>query len=334
MVSCGRIAGRCTPPGDAGSIPDDGFNDREETRNGGAAVVSEHAAARPPIRIGRLRRASWVAAVAVLSLGAGVCQADGLTDKVLRALRSEAPEIGVTVVTDNELKIASKSASTVYLFNVRKSCESRADRCDEEVANFVRGVVSVASVDSAQRAFVGEKVFPVLRRSGFGTRATERIKEPDKQLVVMPFAESIETLFVVDSEKTVRFINLDDMAKAGLTVATLADLASRNAARLPVLKAEPIKGMEGVHFMPANDGLGSSRVFDPALWIKLEALAGGPVALAVPTGDWIFFTRADQPDQVAKLRGLVARVVRGEPYSVSDAVLVRDRGGWKALRTQ
>lgn len=272
---------------------------------------------------------------ATLGLGAGVCHADGLTDKVVRALRVAGPEIGVTVVTDNELKIASKGqASTVYLFNVRKSCESRTDRCDEEVMSFARGIASVASADPAQRAFVGEKVFPVLRRSGFGTRATERFKEPDKQLVVMPFAEGIETLFVLDSEKSVRFINVGAMTEAGLTRATLVELAARNAARLPPLKAEPVNGMDGVHFMPADDRLGSSRVFDPALWARLEATAGGPVAMAVPTGDWILFTRADRPDQVEKLRGLALRIVRGEPRSVSDAVLVRDRSGWKALRAQ
>lgn len=44
-----------------------------------------------------------------LGLGAGVCHADGLTDKVVRALRVAGPEIGVTVVTDNELKIGWKA---------------------------------------------------------------------------------------------------------------------------------------------------------------------------------------------------------------------------------
>lgn len=83
--------------------------------------------------------------------------------------------------------------------------------------------------------------------------------------------------------------------------------------------------------MPANDGLGTARVFDAALWQKLEAAAGGPVAMAMPTRDWVFFARADNTQALATLRALLGRVVRGEPYAVSAAVMVRNGAGWKLL---
>jgi hypothetical protein len=55
--------------------------------------------------------------------------------------------------------------------------------------------------------------------AGFAKRASEALKEPDKQRVVLPF--------------------VGDMAAAGPTEPTLLDLASRNAARLPESKFEP-----------------------------------------------------------------------------------------------
>lgn len=97
----------------AGGCADDaessGINERRETRNDGAAVMREHEVKRPSMRSWRFRRASWMVIAATLGLGAGVCHADGLTDKVVRALRVAGPEIGVTVVTDNELKIGWKA---------------------------------------------------------------------------------------------------------------------------------------------------------------------------------------------------------------------------------
>lgn len=270
-----------------------------------------------------------------LMLSAGVCHADDLTEKVLQTFRKQASELRVTAKTDDELQVTGrKGPLTVYLFNVRTACASNKDRCDDEVLTFVRHIASVASADQSADAFVGEKLYAVLRNAGFGKRAAETVKEPNKQLVVLPFVDSIEVLFVVDGEKAVRFVNRDDMVGAGLTEKTLLELASRNAARLPQLKYEPIEGMSGLYVMLANDGLGTSRAFDPALWEKLEAKAGGPVAMAVPTRDWVLFTRADQPELVAKLRTLAGRIARGEPYPVSGAVMARDGNGWKALQAQ
>lgn len=271
----------------------------------------------------------------VLALSAGMCHADGLTEKVLQTFRSQASGLRATAKSDDELQVTGwRGPLTVYLFNVRTVCTSNKDRCDDEVLSFVQRVVSVASADQSADAFVVEKVYAVLRNAGFAKRAAETFKEPNKQLIVLPFVESIELLFVVDGDKAVRYVNRDDIAGAGLTEVALLDLASRNATRLPQVKYEPTKGMPGVYFMPANDGLGTSRAFDFALWEKLEAVAGGPVAIAVPTRDWVLFTRADQPELVAKLRTLAGRIARGEPYPVSDAVLVRDGNSWKPLQAQ
>ncbi|KPV12186.1 hypothetical protein APR50_01130 [Variovorax paradoxus] len=71
--------------------------------------MREHEVKRPSMRSWRFRRASWMVIAATLGLGAGVCHADGLTDKVVRALRVAGPETGVTVMTDNEWKIGWKA---------------------------------------------------------------------------------------------------------------------------------------------------------------------------------------------------------------------------------
>jgi uncharacterized protein YtpQ (UPF0354 family) len=270
-----------------------------------------------------------------LTLGPGVCHADDFTEKVLQTFRTLTPEVRAIARSDDELQVTGpKGPLTAYLFNVRKACASDKDHCADEISSFVQRLASVASADPSAGAFVVEKVYAVLRNAGFAKRATEAFKEPNKQLIVLPFVEGIEVLFVVDSEKAVRYVNRDDLVGAGLTEKALLELASRNAAHLPQVKYEPIKGIPGLYFMPAHDGLGTARAFDSALWEKLEAAAGGPVAMAVPTRDWVLFTRADQPEAVATLRTLAGRIAHGEPYPVSGAVLARDGNGWKTLQAK
>jgi uncharacterized protein YtpQ (UPF0354 family) len=279
-------------------------------------------------------RTAWRSGLLIATvMGLGVCRADELTDNVLQAFESQASAVRATAKSDDELQVSGRKAPlTVYLYNVRAACASNKERCDDEIASFVRRVSAVASADEAGGAFSAEKVYPVLRSAGFGKRAAEAFKEPNKQLIVLPFVDSsIEVLFAIDGEQAVRFVNREDVLGAGLTEVALLELASRNAARLPALKYEPLKGMDGVFFMPSNDGLGTARAFDAALWDKVSTSAGGPVALAVPTRDWILFTRADQAENVANLRLLAGRIARGEPYPVSAAVIARVDGQWKAL---
>ena len=156
-------------------------------------------------------------ALMVSLLGAGVCHADDFTEKVLQTFRSQASELRVSAKADDELQVTGrKGPLTVYLFNVRTACVSNKERCDDEVSSFVQRIASVASADQSAGAFVAEKIYAVLRNAGFAKRAAETVNEPNKQLVVLPFVESIEVLFVVDGEKAVRYVNRDDMGAAGL----------------------------------------------------------------------------------------------------------------------
>ena len=271
----------------------------------------------------------------VLLLSAGVCHADGLREKVLQAFQSQASELRVIAKTEDELQVTGRNGPlVVYLFNLRAACVSSKGSCEGEVSSFVRRIALLASSGQPADVFVAEKIYAVLRNADFAKHAAETVKEPNKQLVALPFVESIEVLFVVDGKNEVRFVNRGDLVAAGLTERALLDLASHNASRLPQLKYEPINDAPGLYVMRANDGLGTSRAFDVALWEKLEAMAGVSVAMAVPTRDWVIFSRADKPGLVAKLRDLAGRIARGEPYAVSDAVMVRDGKGWKALQHQ
>ena len=78
----------------------------------------------------------------------------------------------------------------------------------------------------------------------------------------------------------------------------------------------------------ASDGYGTSRLFDSQFWVALEAQAGGPVAVALPTRTWLLAARLDDPETIARLRTVAARIAAEEPTAVTSALVRRSGQDW------
>lgn len=269
-------------------------------------------------------------AACILLALAGACRADGLTDRAIQAFHALDPTLVVTVKGDDELSIARKKGepAVVYLDNLRKTCATRPDECDAATTLYAQRMAASFLGDTPSAKFSTDKVYPVLRRAGYAAQAMHIVKDPAKGLVMLPLGPDIEQLFIIDSENAIRYVSLDEPRQAGLTTDALLAAGSANAARLATIKPTPLQGRDGLFALIFGDSLGSARMFDAALWDRIEADAGGPVAVAVPTRDWILFTRLDAPGHVAALHELAGRIAKGEAYGVSGAVLRRDGRGW------
>lgn len=288
---------------------------------------------RPEVRRERVRALGLMAVLVLVAatLAACVSPSDGLTRKVVQALQAQAPSLPVTVKGPDDLEVPGPGAKPlkIALDNMRKACSAQPDRCDDQVGAFVARVIQVATGTGAH--FSQDKVYPVLRTAGLARMVAQESQDPAAKLVVRPFAPGVELVLVLDGDATMRYVNRGDVAKAGIDEAALMAAALGNVANLPPLQARPLRSLPGFSYLMADDGLGTARAFDPALWTRLAQTIGGPVAMAMPTRDWIVITRADEPRQVATLRELAGRVVRREPYAMSDTVFVRDGAGWKPV---
>src|SRR5687767_7736780 len=207
--------------------------------------------------------------------------ADAFTEKIVAVIQKAASDLTVTVKDQNELQIQTPTGPfTLYLDNVRAACTSNATRCDAELESFVSRSISVIRLGEEGKAVTPEKLFLVLRSAGFGKRAGQQFaNDAKKQPVVRPFVEGIEILYVLDTPKAFRFINHSDLETAGLSLERLHEVASRNAANLKPVKYGPAPNQPDIFFMPAGDGLGTARIFDGALWDRIEKELGGPVVV-------------------------------------------------------
>lgn len=274
-----------------------------------------------------------LAACALVLLAAGASRADDFTERAIQAFKAADPTLQITAKDDNELqvKFASGATSTTYLDNVRKACTQHPDDCDNVLAGFSKTMSVDLSRDKLEMAFAPDKLYPVLRPTSYAAQAARMIKDPTKGLYVRPFAPGIDQLFIIDGEHSIKYVTLDEQAKAGMTADALLATGSANAARLPALKPVPVPQREGLFALIFDDTLGSARMFDAALWNRIEKDAGGPVAVAVPTRDWILYTRLDNDAGLVALRALARNIAGHEAYSVSGELVRRDGKGWTAV---
>jgi uncharacterized protein YtpQ (UPF0354 family) len=149
-----------------------------------------------------------------------------------------------------------------------------------------------------------------------------------RMFVSRPYISGAVLLYAIDTPRAIRFVNASDLEHSGLTLDALDKIALSHVSRLAPLTFSQMNGAPGLWAGIASDGYGTSRLFDPKFGDTLEARAGGPVAVALPTRDWLLAARLDNPQAIAKLRAVAARIVAGEPTAVTSALVRRNGQSW------
>lgn len=255
--------------------------------------------------------------------------ADAFTEKVAELMRKAAPDLQIVTNDQNELQIQdSRGPYRIFLDNVRAACVANKSACNAELANYVDRTLSLFRARNDEKTIATERIFLVLRGAGFARNLGEQMpNDKDSQPISRPFLDGIEILYVLDTPQAIRFMNQGDLKDAGLTPDKLNQIASKNAANLATGEFRQLTNTAGIFLMPFDDGLGTARVFNRALWDRIEK-EHGPVVVCAPTRDWLLFVKQDNRSGIDQLRAVVDRVVRGEPYAVSSVLFRRQKDGW------
>jgi uncharacterized protein YtpQ (UPF0354 family) len=258
--------------------------------------------------------------------------ADSLTDRLAAAFNQEGLQLNATIKSDDEIHLTTPNGPlTVFLDRLRRECRQRPEDCDSLVRNFVKATKSTF-VQPDALAFNAENVYPVVRPASTVSAMGEAAgKDPARLFISRPYISGAVLLYVVDLPLAIRFVNASDLERAGLTVEALDKLAIAHVARLRPLRIAQIPQAPGLWSAIATDGYGTSRLFDPGFWNSLEARAGGPVAVALPTRDWLLAARLDDAQAIAGLRTLAARIAAAEATAVTASLVRRSEEGWSEV---
>jgi uncharacterized protein YtpQ (UPF0354 family) len=260
----------------------------------------------------------------------GVCAfADSFTDRITAAFNQKNPQLQATAKADNEIHLTTPIGPiTVFLDRVRGECQKRPETCDAAVEHLVTATTETSASAEAMKLNTGN-IYPVVRPTNTLQAMQATIgAEAARMFVSRPFISGAVLVYAIDAPRAIRFVNASDLEHSGLTLDALDKIALSHVSRLAPLTFSQMNGAPGLWAGIASDGYGTSRLFDPKFWDTLEAQAGGPVAVALPTRDWLLAARLDNPQAIAKLRTVAARIVAGEPTAVTSALVRRDGQSW------
>jgi uncharacterized protein YtpQ (UPF0354 family) len=271
---------------------------------------------------------AWALSIVLLMAHGNASFADSLTDRVALAFNHEDSKLNATIKADNEIHLTTPNGPlTVYLDRMRQECSQRPVDCNSIVRSFVESTTSTfAQPDTL--AFNAENVYPVVRPANTVNALGSAVA---KLFVSRPYISGAVLLYVIDLPKAIRFVTPNDLESAGLTVDALDKLAVAHVARLRPIRIAPVPRSPGLWSAIANDSYGTSRLFDPTFWDALEARAGGPVAVALPTRDWLLAARLDDAQAIAGLRTLAARIAASEATAVTSSLVRRNGQGWSEV---
>jgi len=271
----------------------------------------------------------WRICFVVTALQAVPAHADSLTERVAAAFSHEDPKLQPTIKSDDEIHLTTRMGPvTVFLDRVRAECQRRPENCDVSIKGLVSSTATIAASSDAAE-FNAENIYPVVRPVGTLQAMQATVSGDVKRVFISrPYISGAVLLYAIDSPRALRFVNSSDLEHSGLTLDALDKIAVSHVPRLGPLKFEQMREMPGLWAGIAHDGYGTSRLFDPKLWEALEAQAGGPVAVALPTRDWLLAARLDDAQAIARLRTIAARIVAGETTAVTAALVRRDGESW------
>ena len=263
----------------------------------------------------------WNLCFLALALHGVSASADSFTDRVTAAFNHEDPKLQANAKDDDEIHLTTPIGPiTVFLDRVRGECQKRPETCDAAIEQLVTATTET-TVSADVTKLNTENIYPVVRPTN-GLQAMQATIGGDvaRMFVSRPYISGAVLLYAIDTPRAIRFVNSSDLEQSGLTIDALDKIALSHVSRLTPLTFSQMSGSPGLWAGLANDGYGTSRLFDPKFWDTLEAQAGGPVAVALPTRDWLLAARLDNPQAIARLRTVAARIVAGEPTAVTSAI--------------
>jgi uncharacterized protein YtpQ (UPF0354 family) len=274
--------------------------------------------------------------LAVCAASGGACRffhKDDLAERVQRRFQEVAPQVQVTVVDANTLRIKHRDGTegTVSLDNLRVTCEQRPEACETTLRNHVAGALRVNAPAPPSR----EQVRAVLKDDVYVAHVQQKIAEgpPDKaaenKVVARRFLADLWIVYVLDQPESMQLISHGVMKKLGLHEAGLHDLALANLrASLQGMPSFLAEGTDGIHVVQVGDSYEASRLLLPELWQPLQAEMGGDLLACAPTRDVVYYTSALPPDRLRAMRKLAQSIYDKGPYSLSTAVFKWTPKGW------
>jgi hypothetical protein len=222
----------------------------------------------------------------------------------------------------------------VYLDNLIDRLSVPSARRGLVLAEYEAGIYDALASAVGQPAPAPENVMPIVRHRDFLAAVLEQAGEVGGEAQAplhRELAGDAVVVLVYDTASSIAVMSKQSLGLADRTDDEAFALARSNLAR----RAEGLEWRNegGLRVAVLDGDYETSLLLLDGLWDDLETALGGPAAVAIPVRGSLVAGRADNPDDVAALRGLIAEAAL-DPYAVSEDVFVRREGRWDVLAAE
>lgn len=257
-----------------------------------------------------------------------VLSPDAFAGEYLVALQGALPGAEVKYLGDMELKVTRPDGADYLLFlnNAYATYLQAPDEKSAIIAGYVASTVETHG-DSNHRIDPA-RIVPVVKDRAWLVEAQRVVREtggeesPPNAYEVLN--DELIVLYAEDTPTNIRYLTRGDLTELNLQDASLKGRSVQNLmALLPPIE---LYGGDGVYMIAAGGTYEASLLLADSIWDSGQIEVRGDYVVAIPARDVLLITGSDDPDNIAKLRGMVAAVIADTPYRLTDVLFVYRNG--------
>jgi uncharacterized protein YtpQ (UPF0354 family) len=271
-----------------------------------------------------------------IASGAGVPKDEsGFTRYVANAFARQMPDATVAIAGPLRLSITLPSrpsgAHAVYLDTLAGGCDRDRRHCKSAIETFVTNMSALVKQESmpVERSAIRA----VLRTADYVEHARNAFPgKPQWQPIARPLAGEVWVVCVLDLPTGIKILNVEDIAKLGLSADETLALARRNL----VAALRPFDSV--VHGFP-NEAFGSvrgdyyeaSRLLLHDEWAPLAKQATGSLIVAVPAIDVVLYADSGRQQAMRAMNAVALDVASKAQRPISPTLFQWTPAGWEPI---
>jgi len=200
--------------------------------------------------------------------------------------------------------------------------EKRVQVCNRYLDNFVRNLNKPDPPLSLKDAHL---IVPVVKSTEYIDNLPVQA-DGTKPVAAEHLAADIWILYARQTQDSIKFLRQDELSTLNMTMSEIRAVAVSNLRqKLPELR---IYGEESIHIISADSNIEAALLLIDKLWESEKIKVTGDVVAAIPCRGMLIVTGSEDHEGIEKVRAVVDKMYRNEPYGISTTLLVRKGGKW------
>lgn len=259
---------------------------------------------------------------------------EAFTERYLALLAESAAGIEVEVTEPLSMKMTYPDGREfeANLHNAYELYSNDPAGVDDVLGQYV--AFAVEALEPRPDTLSVADIVPVVKDDEWVTEmiryTLERSEGESNEIYRESLTPGLTIVYAEDTPTSIRYIQEDALAEAGVDLAGIRGLAIENLARkLPNLE---VAGGPGLYMLIADGNYEGSLLLIDELWAAGNFDVAGELVVSLPARDVLLVSGTENTEQLDQLRGFRDQAFAESPYRITTTLYVRRDGGWVPMK--